>query len=170
MTTKTTRRSFLKQSSLAASASLAAPYVSLAKGSANSKLNVGFIGVANRAGANLKGVSDVKEHVHVAALCDIDDAYLAKAAATHKGAKTYHDFRKLIEQKDLDAIVVGTPDHTHAVAAVAADPASARAAGPRAPRRAARRRGRGPKAAPGLLPRLLPAAREQRQAAPARRL
>lgn len=120
MTTKTNRRSFLKQTAAAASATLAAPYISLAKGSANSKLNVGFIGVANRAGANLKGVSDVKEHVHVGALCDIDDAYLAKAAGTHKGAKTYHDFRELIEQKDLDAIVVGTPDHTHAVAAVAA--------------------------------------------------
>ncbi len=118
--TSTTRRSFLKQSALAASAALAAPYVSLAKGSANGKLNVGFIGVANRAAADLKGVSDVWEHVNVGALCDIDNNYLDRAANEHPDAKTYHDFRELLAQKDLDAIVVGTPDHTHAVAAVAA--------------------------------------------------
>ena len=119
-TQQTSRRSFLKQSSLATAGALAVPYISLGQGSANGKLNVGFVGVANRAGADLAGVAAVKEAVNVAAICDIDDKFLAQAAATHTKAKTYHDFRKMYEQKDLDAIVVGTPDHTHAVAAVAA--------------------------------------------------
>src|SRR4029077_167472 len=65
---------------------------------------------------------DLKEvsNQNIVALCDIDDHNPAAAAQKHPGAKTYNDFRRLLDQNDLDAIVVGTPDHTHAVAAVAA--------------------------------------------------
>lgn len=84
--------------------------------SPNEKLNIGQIGTANRAGADLKEVSSQ----NIVALCDIDENYLAAAKKTHGSAKTYNDFRKLLEQKDIDAVVIGTPDHTHAVATVAA--------------------------------------------------
>ena len=85
--------------------------------SANDKLNVGFIGVNNRAREDLLEVA--KTGVNVAALCDVDESYLARASKEFAAAKTYTDFRRLIDQPDLDAIVVGTPDHIHAVAAVA---------------------------------------------------
>src|SRR5262245_46883983 len=84
--------------------------------SANEKLNIGVIGVAGRGGENLSGVSSQ----NIVALCDVDDKNLAAAAAKFPSAKTYNDFRRLIDQKNIDAIVVSTPDHTHAVAVVAA--------------------------------------------------
>lgn len=84
--------------------------------SPNEKLNIGQIGTANRAAADLKEVSSQ----NIVALCDIDDNYLAAALKNYPGAQKYNDFRKLLEQKDIDAIVIGTPDHTHAVATAGA--------------------------------------------------
>ena len=86
--------------------------------SANEKLNIGFIGVNNRAREDLLEVAKTNENV--AALCDVDENYLSRASKDFPNAKTYTDFRRLIDQPDLDAIVVATPDHIHAVAAVAA--------------------------------------------------
>lgn len=115
------RRQFLKTTSLtAAGLWVARPYLALAEGSASGKLNVGFIGTANRAAANLEEVSRQTESVNVAALCDVDENLLAQAKLKHPGAKTYIDFRQLLDQKDLDAIVVATADHTHAVATMGA--------------------------------------------------
>jgi predicted dehydrogenase len=112
-----TRRGFIKQAALTAGGLLVYGYWGKARSiSPNEKLNIGAIGVAGRAGDDLKEVSGQ----NIVALCDIDDHNLAAAAQKHPGAKTYNDFRQLIDQKDIDAIVVGTPDHTHAVAAVAA--------------------------------------------------
>ncbi|MDB6029226.1 MAG: Oxidoreductase domain protein [Verrucomicrobiales bacterium] len=84
--------------------------------SPNDKLNIACIGTANRAAENIKGV----EGENIVALCDVDELYLGKAKANHASAKTYSDFRRLIDQKDIDAIVVATTDHTHAVATAAA--------------------------------------------------
>ena len=84
--------------------------------SPNEKLNIGCIGTAGRAGDDLKEVSGQ----NIVALCDVDERNLAKAAQNFPRAKTYTDFRAMIDQKDIDAIVVGTPDHTHAVATMAA--------------------------------------------------
>ncbi len=115
------RRQFIKKTSLtAASLCFVGSRASFAKGSPNGKLDVGFIGVANRAGEDLNEVAKLTDSVNVAAICDIDDNFLAKAKEKYPGAKTYNDFRHLLDQKGLDAIVVGIPDHTHAVAAVAA--------------------------------------------------
>jgi predicted dehydrogenase len=80
--------------------------------SANDRLNIGIIGVGNRAAANISGV----EGENIVALCDIDEEYLRRAAEDFPKAKTYIDFRKLIEQPGLDAVVISTADHTHAVA------------------------------------------------------
>jgi predicted dehydrogenase len=114
------RRQFLQRTSLVAGSVLAFPRLSLGQGSPNGKIGVGFIGVANRGGANLDGVSHEAANVNVLALCDVDEKFLASAKAKHPGAETYGDFRKMLERKDLDAVVVSTPDHTHAVASAAA--------------------------------------------------
>jgi predicted dehydrogenase len=114
------RRRFLRLGATSAVVTFTAARVNFAQSSANSKLNVGFVGVANRAAANLEEVARVKEWVNVAALCDVDANLLAAAAAKHPAARTHADFRAMLEQKDLDAVVVSTPDHTHAVACAAA--------------------------------------------------
>jgi predicted dehydrogenase len=113
-----TRRNFFEKSALAtAGAVLLGPRLvrAAATTQANSKLNLGVIGVAGRGGDNLNGVASQ----NIVALCDVDDRNLANAAKRFPGAKTYNDFRRLVDHKDLDAIVVSTPDHTHAVASVA---------------------------------------------------
>jgi predicted dehydrogenase len=121
MASALTRRDFLKQTAVAATGTvLLGCQTSRRRISANDKLNIGFIGVANRAGDDLNEVAREINSVNVAALCDIDDNFLAKAKQKYPRANTYNDFRRLLHQSDLDAIVVGTPDHTHAVAAVAA--------------------------------------------------
>lgn len=116
MTHQLTRRTFIRRTALTAGTFWIGSSAFARKISPNEKLNIGVIGVAGRGGENLKEVSTQ----NIVALCDIDDKNLAAAAQKHSHAKTYNDFRKLIDQKDIDAIVIGTPDHTHAVAAVAA--------------------------------------------------
>lgn len=114
-----TRRQFIAKTSVAATGVFfigKASSFGRNKISPNEKLNIGSIGTANRAGADLKEVSSQ----NIVALCDIDDNYLTAALKNHPGAQKYNDFRKLLEQKDIDAVVIGTPDHTHAVATVAA--------------------------------------------------
>lgn len=109
------RREFLAGSG-AALAGVALTGRALGRISANEKLNLGIIGTANRAGADLHHVSTE----NIVALCDVDAKYLAGARQRFPKAAAYTDFRKMLERKDLDAVVIGTPDHTHAVATVAA--------------------------------------------------
>ena len=111
------RREFLKSAALGSAGVVLGSYAASARRlSANDKLNLGIIGVAARGGDNLKEVATE----NIVALCDVDEQRLNAAAQQFPGAKLYHDFRRLIDQKDIDAIVVSTPDHTHAVAAVRA--------------------------------------------------
>jgi predicted dehydrogenase len=111
------RREFIRQGALAsAGLYLTGCQTAPRKLSANDKLNLGVVGVANRGGEDLNEVASE----NIVALCDVDDKYLAAAKNRFQAAKTYNDFRRLLEQRDLDAVVIATPDHTHAVAAVAA--------------------------------------------------
>ncbi|MEW6305266.1 MAG: Gfo/Idh/MocA family oxidoreductase [Verrucomicrobiota bacterium] len=115
------RRQFLRRSALgAASAWLVTSRNAFAKGSPNGKLDIACIGVANRAGENLREIEKLTDIANVVALCDVDANFLAKAKQQHPQAKTFTDFRDLIDAKGIDAIVVSTPDHTHAVATVTA--------------------------------------------------
>ncbi len=87
------------------------------------KLKMAFIGSGGRGGANLKEFYDLGEQV--VALCDVDKGRLDHAANVVKercpDARKYQDFREMLAQeKDLDAVVVSTPDHMHATAAIAA--------------------------------------------------
>jgi predicted dehydrogenase len=113
------RREFIKVAGLGSAGLLLGSQPVLAarrRLSLNDKLNIGVIGVAARGGENLTGVSTE----NIVALCDVDEQRLNAAAKNHPSAKLYTDFRRLIDQKDIDAIVVSTPDHTHAVASVRA--------------------------------------------------
>jgi predicted dehydrogenase len=109
-----TRRQFLRQSlATGAGVMVAAASASARSVQAHDKLNLGIVGVAGRGGDNLNGVSEQ----NIVALCDIDDVNLAAAKQRFPQAETYNDFRRMLERKDLDAVVVSTPDHCHAPAA-----------------------------------------------------
>jgi predicted dehydrogenase len=76
------------------------------------KLNVAGIGVGGMGKSNLKNLSDE----NIVAICDVDEKYAGKVFDEYPQAKKYSDFRKMLEkQKEIDAVVVATPDHTHAV-------------------------------------------------------
>ncbi len=86
--------------------------------SANEKLNIACIGTANRAGEDIKGV----EGESIVALCDVDKNYLDAAASRFKSARTYADYREMLEAEGdkIDAVVIGTTDHHHAPASLRA--------------------------------------------------
>ena len=115
MSTRMHRRRFLQRTAAAASLSVASPWIVPSWGAdkpPSEKLSVAVVGVAHRAAANLTGVA--KENI--VALCDVDATYLDKAATKFPQAKTYADFRRMLAEveKKIDAVVVSTPDHTHA--------------------------------------------------------
>ncbi len=118
MSTTFSRRQFLKTTAVAAAGAAFAGCQTGGhrKFSANEKLNIGFIGTSGQAEFSIGNL----KNQNIVALCDVDATRLAGAAARFPSAKTYRDFRRLIDQKDIDAIVVATPDHTHAVATAAA--------------------------------------------------
>ena len=130
------RREFIKK----AAAGLALPYFisssSLAaKGgvAANDRINLGFIGVGKQAAGTLIGAFLNESDAQIVAICDVDenkkrdtkkrieDFYAGKAdRASFKGCGVYHDFRELLARDDIDAVVIATPDHWHAIPTVEA--------------------------------------------------
>ncbi|MEM9723632.1 MAG: Gfo/Idh/MocA family oxidoreductase, partial [Bacteroidota bacterium] len=113
------RRDLLKQSAAFASISFFPSSVwSMIK---NGHIRTAHIGVGGMGGADLKSISSHSQ-VKVAALCDVDAKNLAKAQKAHSGAQGFSDYRKLLDQvgKECDAVIVSTPDHTHAPASLAA--------------------------------------------------
>ena len=112
---KTSRRSFVKAGLGVGAAMITAPNFISAR-SVMGKINLGVIGVYNRAAANLAGVSGE----NIVALCDVDESRATKARDQFPKAAFFQDFRKLLDVKGIDAVVVGTPDHVHAVQGIAA--------------------------------------------------
>lgn len=112
------RREFLKAGAALATFSVLRGE---ATGAPSSKLRTAHIGVGGMGGADLNSVSSHPK-VEVAALCDVDLARLSGAHARHPQAKTFGDFREMITSlgDSIDAVVVSTPDHTHAAAAMTA--------------------------------------------------
>src|SRR5947209_15213063 len=123
MTRRSTRRQFLQQTSLAAAGFWVAGASTGAAAdsrSPNEKLNVAGIGVGGQGAGDIGAVSGQKM-VNIVALCDVDDNRASKTYERFPHAKRYHDFRKMLEeQKDIDAVVVATPDNAHAVASLLA--------------------------------------------------
>ena len=126
-----TRRRFLQSSAL-----LAAPFILpgrvWSQATAPSKrLTLGCIGMGKMMKGHL-GNFIQRDDVEVLAVCDVDttrreaakkrvdEAYTKKAGETRNGCAAYNDFREVIARKDIDAVVIATPDHWHAFIAIAA--------------------------------------------------
>src|SRR5262245_58801208 len=88
--------------------------------SPNDKVNVAGIGIGSRRGADTAEVAGLGHNI--VALCDVDEKYAAKEFAKYPNAKRFTDYRVMLDKmgKEIDAVVIGTPDHTHAVIAIEA--------------------------------------------------
>ena len=114
------RRDLLRASAAAATLTIVPRHVLGGQGrpSANERLNIAAVGVGGMGANNLAACAGE----NIVALCDVDaGGYAAKTIAKYPKAKVYKDFRVMLDQqKDIDAVIVATPDHTHAVVALAA--------------------------------------------------
>src|SRR4030042_667638 len=113
---KISRRDFMK--SAAACAAFAFVPKRVMAGSASNKLNIAGIGVGGRGASDLEAL----ESENIVALCDVDLDRAKDTIKKSSGAKLYRDFREMLdkEQKNIDAVVIGAPDHIHAPAAIRA--------------------------------------------------
>jgi predicted dehydrogenase len=119
MTPSGNRRDFVKAVALgAASLAPSAKLYARTQG-ANDRLGVAIIGAGRMARGHLQNLLEEPD-VEVRALCDVYAPNLRWAAATAPGARTHTDFREVLDRNDVDAVVVGTPDHWHALMTVMA--------------------------------------------------
>jgi predicted dehydrogenase len=109
-----TRRKFLAAT---AASGFAAPMFARAP-KPGDKLNLAVIGVNDRGAANLAGVA----HENIVALCDVDEEWSARAREEFPRAAFFTDYRKMFDKvaKEIDAVVISTPDHSHALPAALA--------------------------------------------------
>lgn len=128
----TTRRRFLQNSALLAATPLILPNRVWSQQTAPSKrVTFGCIGMGKQMKGHLGALIN-RDDIEVLAVCDVDTtrreaalkrvegAYTAKAGTAYKGCKAYTDFREVLARKDIDAVLIATPDHWHAYIAIAA--------------------------------------------------
>ncbi|MEX0711472.1 MAG: Gfo/Idh/MocA family oxidoreductase [Pirellulales bacterium] len=115
---KTSRRQFVKTTAVAGlGLGLGTSAWSRARAlGANERLDIGVIGVGGRGAGNLDAVAGQ----NIVALCDVDEDRLNEAAQGFPAAKKFFDYRQLLDESKLDAVVVATPDHHHAPASIRA--------------------------------------------------
>ena len=131
-TRATTRRDFLKGAAAVAGGALAFPYIvpssALGKDGAvapSERIVMGSIGTGGQGRGLLGGFLGAK-NTQVVAVCDVDRRHRAEAVSmvnskySNNDCKEFNDLRELVAIKDIDAVVVATPDHWHALASVAA--------------------------------------------------
>jgi hypothetical protein len=116
-----TRRSFLQKSGTAALGLTIIPNVVMGKNfsgvaAPSDKLNIAAVGIGGMGNANIHAVNKTE---NIVALCDIDWKYAAGVFDENPRAKRYWDWRKMYDEvgKDIDAVIVATADHTHAIVA-----------------------------------------------------
>ena len=122
MMNRISRRVFLRRASASVAAVSVVPGPVLGLNAAtkpSEKLNLAFIGAGARGRVDL---DELAKDCNIAALCDVDDRRAADTFKTYPAARRYRDFRKMLDEieREIDGVVVATPDHTHAVAALRA--------------------------------------------------
>jgi len=130
------RRSFIKKSSLAATGAFGVPYILpssvFGKNAPSNRINVGMIGTGRQAiGVNLKQGFLTLDNCRVVAVCDVDrwrmelgaktvnDAY-SESGKSYNGVSQYEDYRELINDKNVDAVMISSTDHWHTPQTIAA--------------------------------------------------
>lgn len=124
VTDRITRRTFTKATAAAGATTAAVGWTAAQAGKvagANERVRIGIIGVGNRGGQVLNAFLKSKDDVEFVAICDVYKPHLEKTAARLDGkVDQYGDFRKILDRQDIDAVVIATPDHWHAVQTIQA--------------------------------------------------
>jgi predicted dehydrogenase len=117
---KASRRTFLAATAAATVGFAMVPQRALGQAPPSERLNLAGIGVGGMGGGDI--ATFAKLGCNIVALCDVDEVRAAGSFNAHPKARRYKDFREMLdkEAKHIDAVSVGTPDHVHAVAAMAA--------------------------------------------------
>src|SRR5438552_3010930 len=112
------RREFLRVAGVGAVALGAVPAKAWSGLSPNERVNVAGIGVGSRGGSDTEEIA--AEGANIVALCDIDHKYAAGTFGKFPSAKKFKDYRVMLDTmgKDVDAVIIGTPDHLHAMIAM----------------------------------------------------
>jgi len=117
-----TRREFVAGSAtlaLAAGRASADERQPARRGTAKEKINVAVVGAGGRGADNINDLADAA--VNIVALCDCDTQRAAESFRRYPAAKRYTDWRKMFEaERSIDAVLVATPDHNHAIVSIAA--------------------------------------------------
>ena len=121
-TNQLNRREFLASAGAAAAS---VPYLipsgvlaAAGRAGANERITMAHIGVGGMGGHHLRDMVGRRDRgqVNIAAVCDIDKNRLVNALKTAgEGVQPYHDYRYILQRKDIDAVVIATPDHWHGV-------------------------------------------------------
>jgi hypothetical protein len=127
------RRRFIKSAVGVASASVTFPYLVpssvLGQAAPSERITLGFIGTGKQSKHLMRSFLNSRG-THVVAGCDVDklklergkkiveDHYAGKSGGSYRGCDTYGDFRDLLARDDIDAVVISTPDHWHAITVI----------------------------------------------------
>lgn len=131
-----TRRDFLKTSAAAAGAAFTAPLFvpssAFGKNAPGNRITIGCIGTGRISHTDIEEILEFDE-VQIVAVCDVDSKRMKDAKTivenyyagktgkeSYKGCHMYADFRDVVDRKDIDAVMICTPDHWHALPAIAA--------------------------------------------------
>jgi len=111
------RREFVKSSSLATAWTIMISPKSLKRVSANDKIQIGVIGCNGMGWSNTRAMLSMDD-VNLVAICDVDQNVIDKRLNDYKAfrsniPKTYLDYRELLADDNVDAVIIGTPDHWH---------------------------------------------------------
>jgi len=122
---ETNRRIFIKNTAVAAAAISVAPAILNACASPAEKITVALIGCRSMGFNDLTSFLKEGNNVECVALCDVDSKVLEEKAAeveklTGTRPQTFGDFRKVLDNPDINAVIIGTPDHWHAVMTIMA--------------------------------------------------
>jgi predicted dehydrogenase len=136
----TSRREFLKRTALGAMGAIGFPYIipSSARGAdgatpPSNRIAMGFIGMGKLGRESHLEAFKRRDDVHVVAVCDVESTRLEKSkaavetyyadkfgAGSYRGCDMHHEFEELLARSDIDAVCIATPDHWHAILAIAA--------------------------------------------------
>jgi predicted dehydrogenase len=116
-TNSSSRRNFLKSTTIAGAACLLSPRVYAQSSGSNEAIRVAVVGINGRGGSHISEFKKIKG-VRLAALCDVDARVLEAKARNLDGVEKYQDIRKLLENKEIDAISIATTNHWHSLATI----------------------------------------------------